>query len=153
MFLGHAGESMRYLGDIQPISVFGSMESATSDNHLEHGADRGALLAAVSNTIVGLHKRYYGKGPTKARSYLLDDMLVCVLRGGMTRAEQTLLESGRGEQITRQRHEFQMAIRDQFVSAVQDLTGQTVTAFLSTSSPDPDVSVEIFMLDGNASAD
>jgi uncharacterized protein YbcI len=128
------------------------LNSATAES-LEHGPDRGALLAAVSNTIVGLHKRYYGKGPTKARSYLVDDMLVCVLRGGMTRAEQTLLESGRGELVTRQRQEFQAAIRDEFISAVEGLTGERVTAFMSASSPEPDVSVEIFMLDNGRGSD
>src|SRR5436190_23913774 len=113
------------------------MESATSDIHFDPGADRGALLAAISNTIVGLHKRYYGKGPTRARSYLLDDMLVCMLRGGMTRAEETLVERGRADLVIRQRHEFQDAVREEFVSAVETLTGRRVTAFMSTSSADP----------------
>ena len=107
-------------------------------------------MAAISNTIVGLHKRYFGKGPTKARSYLLDDMVVCVLRGGRTRAEQTLIDSGRSEFVTKQRHEFQEAVRDEFTAAVETLVGKRVVAFLSTSSPEPDVSVEIFLLESDS---
>jgi uncharacterized protein YbcI len=115
--------------------------------------ERGPLLATVSNTIVGLYKRYYGKGPTKARSYLLDDMLVCVLRGGLTRAELTLARSGRTDAVTRQRHEFQEAVRDEFVGAIEELVGRRVVAFMSSVHADPEVNVEIFMLepepDGN----
>ena len=82
---------------------------------IESFPERGAMLATISNTIVGLYKTFYGKGPTKARSYYLDDMVVCVLRGGLTRAELTLAQSGRSEAVTRQRQEFQAAVRDEFV--------------------------------------
>ena len=132
------------------------MDSTASDTgfeHVERGSERGALLAAISNTIVGLHKRYFGKGPTKARSYLLDDMLVCVLRGGRTRAEQTLIDTGRAELVTKQRHEFQEAVRHEFVDAVETLVGRRVTAFMCTSSPEPDVSIEIFLLEGDSASE
>lgn len=109
--------------------------------------ERGPLLAAVSNTIVGLYKQYYGKGPTKARSYLLDDVLVCVLRGGLTRAELTLARSGRMEAVTHQRREFQEAIRDEFVGAIEEVIGRRVVAFMSSVHADPEVNVEIFMLE------
>jgi uncharacterized protein YbcI len=114
---------------------------------------RGPLLATISNTIVGLYKRYYGKGPTKARSYLLDDMLVCVLRGGLTRAEITLAENGRAEAVTRQRREFQEAIRGEFTAAIEDLVGRRVLAFMSTVNLEPDLEVEIFMLEPEPSGD
>jgi uncharacterized protein YbcI len=114
---------------------------------VESFPERGAMLATISNTIVGLYKTYYGKGPTKARSYYLDDMVVCVLRGGLTRAELTLAQSGRTEAVTRQRQEFQAAVRDEFVTAIEAIVGRTVTAFMSTTHIDPEVSVEIFMLE------
>jgi uncharacterized protein YbcI len=109
--------------------------------------ERGPLLAAISNTIVGLYKQYFGKGPTKARSYMLDDIVVCVLRGGLTRAELTLARSGRGDAVARQRQEFQQAVRDEFTTAIESLVGRRVIAFLSTVHLDPDVEVEIFMLE------
>jgi uncharacterized protein YbcI len=105
------------------------------------------MLATLSNAIVGLYKEYYGKGPTKARSYYLDDMVVCVLRGGLTRAEQTLARSGRTQAVARQRHEFQEAVRDEFVGAVEGILGRRVVAFMSSVHADPDVNVEIFMLE------
>jgi uncharacterized protein YbcI len=114
---------------------------------VESFPERGAMLATISNTIVGLYKTFYGKGPTKARSYYLDDMVVCVLRGGLTRAELTLAQSGRSDAVTRQRQEFQAAVRDEFVTAIEAIVGRPVTAFMSTTHIDPEVSVEIFMLD------
>ena len=111
------------------------------------------MLATLSNAIVGLYKRYYGKGPTKARSYYLDDMVLCVLRGGLTRAEQTLAKSGRVEAVTRQRQEFQAAVRDEFVETVEQIVGRRVVAFMSNVHLDPDLNVEIFMLDRPAEAE
>jgi len=108
---------------------------------------RGPLLAAISNTIVGLHKRYYGKGPTKARSYFIDDILVCVLRGGLTRAELTLAANGRAEAVARQRREVQEAVREEFTGAIEDLVGRRVVAFMSTVHTDPDLEIEIFVLE------
>ena len=109
--------------------------------------DRGPMLASLSNAIVGVYKRRYGKGPTKARSYVMDDIVCCVLRGGLTQAELTLASSGRADSVTRQRHELQEAVRDEFVRVVEEIVGRPVVAFLSTTSTDPDVSVEIFMLE------
>jgi uncharacterized protein YbcI len=110
---------------------------------------QGALLAQVSNTVVGLYKRLYGKGPTKARSYFLDGVVVTVLRGGLTRAETTLIESGRPEVVIRQRYEFQEAVREEFAAAVGEVLGRRVSAFMSTMHHDPDVSIEVFVLDGD----
>jgi uncharacterized protein YbcI len=109
--------------------------------------ERGPLLATISNTIVGLYKQYYGKGPTKARSYYLDDIIVCVLRGGLTRAEITLARSGRIDAVLRQRQEFRAAVHDKFVEAIQEVVGRPVTAFMSATNADPDVNIEIFMLE------
>jgi uncharacterized protein YbcI len=113
----------------------------------EAGHERGPMLASLSNAIVGLYKEHYGKGPTKARSYYLDDMVLCVLRGGLTRAEQTLAKSGRVSAVARQRQEFQEAVREDFVSTVEGIVGRRVTAFMSTVHVDPDLNVEIFMLE------
>jgi uncharacterized protein YbcI len=107
----------------------------------------GALLAQVSNTVVGLYKRLYGKGPTKARSYFLDGAVVTVLRGGLTRAEATLIESGRADLVKRQRQEFQEAVRDEFMAAVTAVLGRQVVAFTSAMHHDPDLSVEVFVLE------
>lgn len=120
------------------------------DHETEH--ERGPMLAALSNAIVGLYKRYYGKGPTKARSYLMDDIVLCVLRGGLTRAEQTLAKSGRGDAVTRQRQEFQAAVRDEFIETVEEIVGRRVVAFMSNVHMDPDLNAEIFMLERDSNS-
>src|SRR3954471_23444410 len=83
----------------------------------------GELLSAISNRMVQLHKRYYGKGPTKARSYIMGDLVVCLMRGGFTTAEQTLIESGRADLVHTQRSEFQAALKEEFTEAIEQATG------------------------------
>jgi uncharacterized protein YbcI len=108
---------------------------------------RGHLLVAITNSMVALYKRYYGKGPTKARTYYVDNLVVCTLKDGLTRVEETLARSGRGVAVSQQRRELQEAIRDEFVGAIEQLVGRRVVAFMSDTHTNPDVSVEIFMLE------
>src|SRR5690242_14332048 len=80
---------------------------------------RGAMLLAVSNAVVRIHKKYFGKGPTKARAYYDGDVVTCVLSDVYTRAELTLIENGRTATVMRQRHELQEAVRDEFVAEIE----------------------------------
>jgi len=107
---------------------------------------RGAMLLAISNAIVRLHKEYFGKGPTKARAYYDGDLVACVLSDVYTRAEQTLLAGGRATTVLNQRWELQEVIREKFVSAIERITGRSVIGFFSGNQPDPDISVEVFVL-------
>lgn len=77
-------------------------------------ATHGDTLTAISDGLVALLKEHYGRGPSHAKSYYQDDLVVCVLRGGFSRVEQTLLEGGRGNAVIRQRIEFQEVMRDRF---------------------------------------
>lgn len=110
-------------------------------------AGHGELLSAISNRMVQLHKRYYGKGPTKARSYVMGDLVVCLMRGGFTRAEETLIESGRADLVHEQRGEFQAALRHEFTGAISEITGRRVSAFMSNTHDDPPLIVELFVLE------
>ena len=74
----------------------------------------GEVLTAISDGMVALLKEYYGRGPTRTKSYDEDDLVVCVLRGGFSRVEQTLLEGGRGPAVIQQRMEFQELMRRAF---------------------------------------
>ena len=68
----------------------------------------GQLLSAISNGIVRLMREHYGRGPMKAKTYALDDVIVCVLRGsGFTPLEQTIMQSGDGEKVVEMRENFQ----------------------------------------------
>src|SRR3712207_6560714 len=107
------------------------------------GHQRHSALANISRRIVQLHKEFYGKGPTKAKTYYEDDLVVVLMRGGFTRVEETLLESGRGDSVTQQRSDFQQAMREPFMQVIEEETGRKVVAFMSTSHQHPDLLSEI----------
>jgi uncharacterized protein YbcI len=113
---------------------------------------RGDVLLEVSNAIVRLYKDCYGKGPTKARTVYQGDLVVCLLRGGFTTAERTLFEHGRSELVLHQRGEFQAAMRDRFTALVESIVGRKVIGFMSGSQLDPEMSVEVFVLEPVAEA-
>src|SRR6202789_947486 len=91
----------------------------------------GDELTAISDGLVALLKEFYGRGPTRAKSYYQDDLVVCLLRGGFTRVEQTLLEGGRGSAVIQQRMEFQDLMRAQFETVIENATGRRVIGFMS----------------------
>ena len=115
-------------------------------------AGDGELRVAISNAIVQVHREYFGKVPTKARTYLMDDLIVTVMHGAATRLEQTLAEAGEKDRVREVRQAFQDSLDVVFVAKVEQLTGRRVAAFLSQSSVDPDVSVEVFILEPDESA-
>ena len=115
------------------------------DQHSFHGS-RGDVLTAISDGVVALLKEFYGHGPTQAKTYYEDDLVVCVLRGGFTRVEQTLLAGGRGSAVTQQRGEFQEVMRDRFIAVVEHATGRRVIGFMSGSQQSPDMICEVFVL-------
>lgn len=111
-------------------------------------ADKGqSLLANISRRIVQLHKEYYGKGPTKARTYHEGDVVLVLLRGGFTKVEATLLEEGRQDAVAAQRREFQEVMVDRFKAVVEEETGQKVVAFMSGNHQDPDLLAQVFVLE------
>ena len=107
---------------------------------------RGDVLTAISDGIVALLKEFYGQGPTRAKSYYEDDLVVCVLRGGFSRVEQTLLDGGRRDSVLRQRMEFQNLMRARFTAVIENATGKTVIGFMSGNQQDPDITCEVFIL-------
>jgi uncharacterized protein YbcI len=96
--------------------------------------------------MVALLKEYYGVGPTQTKTYYHDDLVVCLLRGGFTRVERTLLEGGRGQAVIQQRMEFQEVMRDRFQQVIEDATGRRVVGFMSGNQQDPDMICEVFVL-------
>jgi uncharacterized protein YbcI len=111
----------------------------------------GEELAAVTNGIVGLFREYYGRGPTKAKSYLLDDAyVVCVLHHTMTTVEQTLVKTGQGRLVREVRLTFQEALADSFRGVVEEATGRRVATYHSQLTLDPDIGIEFFLLEPRA---
>ena len=106
----------------------------------------GDMLTAISDGMVGLLKEFYGRGPTRTKTYFVDDLVVCLLRGGFSRVEQTLLEGGRGSSVIQQRMEFQELMRERFTAVIEQATGRQVIGFMSGNQQHPDMMCEVFIL-------
>jgi uncharacterized protein YbcI len=111
----------------------------------DSGGTKGALVSQLSREIVQLHVRLYGRGPTKARSYLQSDYAVCILEEIFTTAERTLIEAGSGDHVHETRRKFQDAVEEEFIGIVERVTGRTVRTFLSQVNVDANLSLEFFV--------
>ena len=104
-------------------------------------------LSEVTRDLVRLHSEYYGKGPTKARSYMINDTLISFLEGGFTTVETTLIDDGKSEAVHEMRRSFQMAMEDRFREVVERATRRNVIAYMSQIHTDPDMAVELFVME------
>jgi uncharacterized protein YbcI len=107
-----------------------------------------ALLADISNAMVGLKKGYYGKGPTKVKTYVNDNYVFCVMQGGLTKNEETLLAAGEHHLVRQYRLRFQEVMAASTTEAIERLTGRTVIGYHSQIVFEPEHAFEIFVLDG-----
>jgi len=109
----------------------------------------GQLLAAISTSIVAILREHYGRGPTRAKTYVLDDLVVVVMRAsGYTPLEQTIMDDDGADRVVEMRHDFQTIIADRYKESIEQLTGRNVVAFLSQAHVEPDITIEIFFMDG-----
>jgi len=116
----------------------------------------GELAAAISNGVVRLMREYTGRGPTKARTYMKDDLVSVVLEDSLTKGEQSLVHDGEKKLVLQARKAYQRTMQDDLVSLVETLTGRKVVAFLSDNHLEPDIAIESFVLESSshpASAD
>jgi uncharacterized protein YbcI len=108
----------------------------------------GHLLAAISTNIVGMLHEHYGRGPMKAKTYALDDIIVVVMRGsGFTALEQTIMDSGEPDRVVAMREDFQRVMAGRYKEMIETLTQRKVLAFLSQAHVEPDITMEIFFVD------
>src|SRR4051812_37172933 len=107
---------------------------------------RGGVRSAISDDLVALLRKIYGVGPTQVKTYYHDDLVVCLLRGGFTRVEQTLLDGGRGHTVIQQRMEFQDVMRERFEAVIEHATGRPGIGFMSGNQQNPDMICEVFVL-------
>src|ERR1700735_2831599 len=114
--------------------------------------DGDELLAAITEAMVELHRRYYHREPVTAKTRMLgDDLLACVLGGVYTEVEKTMIELERAPTVRDTRNAFQNAMQKKFIDKVEHLSGRNVTAFISDSHIGPDIEIELFMLTPTAS--
>jgi uncharacterized protein YbcI len=103
--------------------------------------------AEISNAVVGLHRTYFGKGPTKAKTYIQDDVILCVLESGSTQVEQALCAGGKAVQARQARTELlQEAAKKAFCQKLESLTHRQVISFTSGYCPESDVTTLVFLL-------
>jgi len=108
----------------------------------------GSLTAAISRHVVRLFAEYTGRGPTKARTSIRDDVIVCITQDNLTKGERRLTEEGEGGTVVSIRRKFQTTMCDDLVAGVEVLTNRKVVSFLSDHDADHDYAAEVFVLDG-----
>jgi uncharacterized protein YbcI len=109
-----------------------------------------SLLARISTEVVRTIKDSFGKGPVKAKSYMLDDFLLVVMRGGVTVAEQTMLDRGHGDLVRQFRQTYQNEMGTELVSKVEAMTGRKVVNYQSQILFEPHIVMEIFFFEDTA---
>jgi uncharacterized protein YbcI len=107
----------------------------------------GVELAEVTKGMISLHRRFYGKGPTKAKTYAVNDTVICVLEGGFTTVERTLIDDGDVEAVLDIRRSFQRTMEEAFTEVVEGALGRKVIAYMSQIHASPDLAVELFVLE------
>jgi uncharacterized protein YbcI len=105
-----------------------------------------SVNSQICDAAVRLLREYTGRGPTKAKATINGDSVMILLGDTLTRGERQLFEAGKGDRVLQLRHDFQMVMRDELIDAVEDATGRNVVAFMSQNHIDPDLAVEVFVL-------
>jgi len=106
-----------------------------------------AVLAQVADAVGGLYEELFGELPSGAKAYADDDLIICVLRGGLTPIERTLSSDGQRPAVRELRSAFHDAVAERFIETVERITGREVSAFMSQAHINPDLVIEVFVLD------
>ena len=107
----------------------------------------GSVRAALANAMVGMKKQYYGRGPTAAKAWILDDYVFVAMEGGLTRNEETLLADGKVDVVRAYRLAFQETMTDVVTQAVAEIVGRRVLTYHSQIVFDPTRTFEVFVLE------
>jgi uncharacterized protein YbcI len=111
-----------------------------------HPSDQGPKLAAISTLTVGLFGQYTGRGPSKARTFIDDDVVVVVLQDMLTAAERTLIDNDRAEIVLATRKVFQEVMTEELIAGIEQILERSVIAYLSDNHIDPDIAIGVFVL-------
>ena len=106
-----------------------------------------SMGATISTAAVKLLREYTGRGPTKARTMISGDLVTVLLGDILTKGERILVENGHAERVLEVRHDFQMVMQDDLIAVVEQEVGRKVIAFMSQNHVDPDLAVEVFVLE------
>lgn len=112
----------------------------------------GRLAAAISTAVVHVFSEHTGRGPTGARTTIDGETVVVVLQDSLTKAERSLVDAGKDDEVLHLRRSFQETTRVDLVAVVERLTGSNVHVFMSANHIAPDAAAEIFLLDRKVGA-
>jgi uncharacterized protein YbcI len=118
---------------------------------VEDHPESGSPNAQISRAAVQLLRDYTGRGPTRARTTINTDSVMIVLGDTLTKGERKLAENGKAERVLAVRHDFQLVMREELVALVERTLDRKVIAFMSDNHLDPDVAVEVFILEPTTS--
>ena len=121
------------------------MSSGDAPGGVEH-----SLRAQISRAVVHLLKELYGRGPVKARTYYMEDVVVIVLTGGFSKVEETLEAAGQGRAVSDQRAIFQTAMGDRFIAVIEELTGRKVISLMSANDQAANLTSQLFVLESRS---
>lgn len=110
----------------------------------------GRLLAQVATEMVKAQKQFFGKGPTQAKSYFVDDMLFIVMQGGLTTAEKTMMDFDEADLVRDFRQTFENRMTERLTGMIERLTRRKVLTHQSQILFDPDRVIEMFVFDDRA---
>jgi uncharacterized protein YbcI len=111
------------------------------------GERGGDLLSRISTEMVRAQKKYFGKGPTAAKSYMLDDFLIIVMRDCQMIAEKTMIEFGQEDLVREFRQQFENEMTGKLIGLIEELTGRKILGYQSQILTTPDIVIEIFFFD------
>jgi uncharacterized protein YbcI len=113
------------------------------------GSDRlkaGSVSSAISTAVVALLSEYTGRGPTKARTYINEDLIIVVLYDTLTTEERDIVCNGGAELVLSTRQAFQRAMKPELIATVERFSGRSTSTCMSHNHLGPDIVVESFLL-------
>jgi uncharacterized protein YbcI len=116
----------------------------------DHQAGSSTAGAAISDAAVKLCREYTGRGPTRSRTTINHNTVMILLGDTLTRGERKLVETGKEDRVLQLRHDFQMVMKDELIDAVERNVHRKVIAFMSQNHVNPDLAVEVFVLEPEA---
>lgn len=131
---------------LRPGGAAGCIKGTMPANQIVQSETVGSLLAEVSRKVVAIHKDHVGKGPLDARASLSNNVLVVILQGGYTRAEQTLAERGKVAEVVAGGLALQEALQSDYRIAVETIMQRGIRSFMSATDPENNLQAEIFVL-------
>jgi uncharacterized protein YbcI len=115
---------------------------------MEQQHDSRTAAATISTESVQLLHEYTGRGPTKAKTTIGDNLVTVLLADTLTKGERRLVDAGKGERVLALRHDFQLAMREDLIGIIERNLDRKVSAFMSQNHIDPDYAIEVFVLHG-----